>query len=291
MTADFQQRRDAILVHGDFPPLLKQVPDAPERLYLRGEIPTGSPVIAVVGSRAASGHGLHRAHELAVDLATRGALVISGGAVGVDAAAHVGTMSAGKATLVVLATSLEAPYPARHRPLFRQIVDRGGSLLSCMQPGVPLQKWHFLRRNRILAGLADAVIVVEASVSSGSLYTAEAALDYGRVLGACPGTPGTESLLRQGAAVVESAEDVFAALRGVPRILSVSLPEAGTDEARALAALGQSPRGVDSLSVALGLDSGRIASALSALELEGLAQPVPGGRYVRSDVAERLCIS
>jgi DNA processing protein len=275
--------------HLDYPIRLSRVVDAPATIFVEGQIPRQSPVVALVGARAASGHGLARAHDLAMGLARRGALVISGGAVGIDAAAHVGALDGGGPTVVVLGTGLDAPYPTRHRPLFERVVERGGALVSSFQPGVPLRRWHFPRRNRVLAGLADAVVIVEASPSSGSLYTAQAARDYGRVLGACPGTAGTESLLAQGVALIESADDVYSALQGHARQISPDAPLVGSDEALALAALDYArPRDAGSVGVLAGVGSARAARALCALELEGLALSVPGGRWVKAAMADRM---
>jgi DNA processing protein len=266
--------------------------DAPETLHVRGVIPPLRPAVAIVGARAATGHGMARARELARDLAAGGALILSGGAVGIDAAAHAGALEAGAPTVAVLATGLDAPYPARHRPLFDEIVRRGGALVTPFQPRVPVRRWHFPRRNRVLAALADAVVIVEAAAGSGSLYTARAARDYGRVVAAFPGTAGAEALLAQGAAVVERAADVLAALAGSPRAPLAELPPAGSDEARVLAALdGGRPRDAGALAATSGIAPARLARALLALELDGLAVPVPGGRHLRSALADRLLTS
>lgn len=268
-----------------YPERLRGVPDAPATLHVRGVWPDRRPVLALVGARAASGHGIALARELASDLARAGALVISGGAVGIDAAAHRGALEVGAPTVAVLATGLDAPYPAHHRPLFDAIVAGGGALVTPFQPGVPLRRWHFPRRNQVMAGLADAVLVVEAAVTSGSLYTAQAARRYGRLLAACPGTAGANALLCQGAALVRSAGDLLAALAGAPRRLELAAPEAGSDEARALAELDPADaRGVDEVSARSGLEAHRVMRALCALELEGLALVVPGGRWIRSSV-------
>jgi len=275
--------------HPLYPKNLRNVADAPATLFVRGSLPDRRPVVAVVGARAATGHGLARAHDLALGLARHGALVISGGAVGIDAAAHVGALDGGGETVVVLGTGLDAPYPLRHRPLFERIVGQGGALLSCFQPGVPLRRWHFPRRNRVLAGMADAVVIVEASPSSGSLYTAQAARDYRRVLAACPGTAGTEALLSQGVALVETADDVLAALAGRGRRVEPDAPLVGSDEALALSALDYArPRDAGSVGLLAGVGATRAARALCALELEGLALSVPGGRYVRAVVADPI---
>lgn len=270
-----------------YPAQLRGLPDAPETLYVRGAWPQPRrPIVAVVGARAASGHGMALARDLASGLAERGALVASGGAVGIDAAAHAGAMAVGAPTLVVLGTGLDAPYPAKNRPLFEEVVRRGGVLLTPFQPRVPLRRWHFPRRNQILAGLADAVVIVEASVASGTLYTAQAARRYGRVLCACPGSPGSEQLLCQGVALAERAEDVLAALAGSPRGRTVAPPAADSDEALALAALDpRAPLAPAEVGARCGVDAVRAARALCALELEGLALLVPGGRYVRSALA------
>ena len=275
--------------HPEYPQNLKSVVDAPATLFVRGTLPRRQTVVALVGARAASGHGLARAHDLAYGLAKRGAVVVSGGAVGIDAAAHVGTLDGGGQTVVVLGTGLDAPYPPRNRPLFERVVAQGGALVSSFQPGVPLRRWHFPRRNRVMAAMADAVVIVEATPSSGSLYTAQAARDYKRVLGACPGTAGTEALLSQGVALIESPEDVLAALAGEARVIQPDAPLVGSDEALALAALDYArPRDAGSVGTIAGVGSARAARALCALALDGLALSVPGGRYVRAVVADRM---
>jgi DNA processing protein len=224
-----------------------------------------------------------RARELARGLAEHGILVASGGAVGIDAAAHVGALVAGRPTLALLASGLDAPYPARHRPLFDEIVTRGGALLTSFAPGVPPRRWQFPRRNELLAALADLVIVVESASASGSHYTAVAARRMGRGLAACPGTPGNEILLAQGAALVESVDDVLAALDGRPRRRTVALPPPDGDAARAYAALDPiDPRGAERVASLSGLPALVASRALCALELDGLALAVAGGRFIRA---------
>ncbi len=257
-------------------------------LYQRGEFPSLSPRIAVVGARAASGSGLRKAHDLAAELAARGALVLSGGAIGIDAAAHAGALSANGKTVAVLAGGLDQPYPARNRPLFDAIIATGGGLASPSPDGTPPIGWRFLHRNEILAGLADLVVVVEATTTSGSLHTAKAARKLGKIVGACPGSPGTDKLLATGAHPIASAEDVLAALAGAPLPASsssvatpLSLPEAGSDAALALAALDvDEARDVERVSSLSGLATPRAARALSRLELDGLALTAPGGCYL-----------
>lgn len=269
----------------EFPARLAAVPDAPERLYAVGRLPD-APAVAVVGARAATGRAMATAYELARDLAAAGYAIVSGGAVGVDAAAHRGAVDAGGATVAVQACGLDVAYPARHRPLFADIVAAGGALVSPYRAGVPPRRYQFVRRNRIVAGWAAAVVVVEADRASGSLYTARAARDYGRPLAAVPGSPGCDALVAEGAAVVAGAADVEAAIAGRPRKPDVALPEPGSEEAAVLAALdrGQA-RDAGALAQRCGLPARTVARALMGLELAGLAVAVPGRAYVRSAVA------
>jgi DNA processing protein len=230
-----------------------------------------------------------RAGRLAAELTEAGALVISGGALGIDSAAHRGALDAGGITVAVLAGGIDAPYPARNQPLFDEIVARGGALVTAEPPGTPPLRRLFVARNAVIAGLCDAVVVVEAEASSGSLHTARAAVRLGRLLCAAPGTPGCEALLVQGAALVESAADLMAARSGRPRQPSAQLPEPGTREALVLDILdGESPSTGATVAARSGLGLREATRALAGLELEGLALAVPGQAYLRSPLAERL---
>ncbi len=261
----------------------------PERLFVRGTLPARERSVAIVGARAATGRGMDIAESLGRDLAERGVVVVSGGALGIDAAAHRGALTAGGATVAVLACGLDAPYPARNRPLFDRIAGCGGAIVTTYEPGTPPRRWQFVRRNRVVAAWVDAVVIVEASPASGSLYTAHAALELGRVLGAVPGTPGCESLIAEGAAVIETADDVFAAIDGTPRRPDRVLPELGSERAMVLAALERGAgRSEDELSLTTGLQARAVSRALAGLELEGLAVLLPGRSYVRSSLAEQL---
>lgn len=185
-------------------------------LEVRGTLAEG-PSIAIVGARAASHVAMERAHALARHLARHRIHVVSGGALGVDGAAHRGALAGAGGTTVVLGTGIDVAYPRRHAPLFEQVVAAGGALVSMFPRGMPPRRSTFVQRNPLIAGLADAVIVVEAAVRSGSLSTAAAAARFGRVLAACPGSPGCDRLLRQGAALIEQVSDVDALLAGAPR--------------------------------------------------------------------------
>jgi DNA processing protein len=272
-----------------YPLRLREVRDAPRLLYIAGELPTSRPVVALVGARAASGRGLAVARELAAELSSAGALVISGGAIGIDSAAHRGALDAGRPTCAVLAAGLDVGGPRRNQLLFDRMVGAGGALISPFEPGVPVRRYHFIRRNRILAAMADAVVVVEAQLASGSLYTALAAREYGRVLGAVPGSAGCEALIAQGAALIERAADVAAALDQRPRRPVVFMPERGSSAATVLAALDPAqPRAASLVSESTGLAPRDVARVLTGLELEGLAVLLPGQAYVRSTVANEL---
>jgi DNA processing protein len=282
--------RDHIIARDDgrYPRRLGGLPDAPPNLYVRGVLEERPVAVAIVGARAASGHATATARALAAELAAGGALVVSGGAVGVDAAAHRGALDAGGATVAVLGSGLDVAYPARNRPLFGALCEAGGAVVSPFAPGVPPRPGCFVRRNRVIAGMVDLVVVIEANLGSGSLHTAEAARDYGRGLGAVPGTPGCEALIAQGAALVRSADDVAAALDGRPRRPEIALPEPGSERARVLAALDDEARAEDDIADCTGLAIRQVSRALVGLELEGLAVLLPGRSYVRSALAREL---
>ena len=275
----------------EYPARLGTTPQPPPVLFVRGAVPLPAAdlVVAIVGARAASSHGMEVAGRLAGELAQAGAVVVSGGALGIDSAAHRGAIDGGGATVAVLAGGLDAPYPARNLPLFDEIVERDGALVAPEPPGTRPLPRLFVARNAVIAGLCDAVVVVEAEATSGSLHTARAALRFGRLLAAVPGTPGCEALLVQGAAVVESAADLMAARAGRPRQPNARLPEPGSREAQVLAVLdGKSPSTGAIVAARSGLGLREATRALAGLELEGLALAVPGQAYLRSPLAERL---
>jgi DNA processing protein len=206
----------SVLTPGAFPTRLAAIGWTHE-IYVRGAALGDAPAVAIVGARAASQVAMDRAHALAQHLAARGVHIVSGGALGIDGAAHRGALAAGGTTTVVLGGGVDVPYPQRHAPMFAEVVARGGSLVSMRADGGLPLPWTFLARNRLIAALVDAVIVVEADVKSGSLSTARAALDLGRALGASAGSRGTDRLIAQGAALVDDGADADRLLRGDPR--------------------------------------------------------------------------
>jgi DNA processing protein len=236
-------------------------------LHVRGQLAAGA-AVAIVGARAASADAMTRAHALAAHLAGRGVHVVSGGALGVDGAAHRGALAGGGTTTVVLGSGVDVPYPRRHAALFAQIVDRGGALVSMFPCGTEPRPGTFPARNKLIAALADAVIVVEADVASGSLSTAAAAKKLGRAVAAWPGSRGCATLLANGAAIVESAADADALLAGAPRMPSAPGAMAALDPiaARVAAALRGGARGVDGVVAVTGLTVREVLRALPAIE-------------------------
>jgi DNA processing protein len=276
-----------------YPAILAPIPDAPLVLWLKGQASVlAQPSVAIVGSRAASSYGLEAASRLAGDLAAAGALVVSGLARGVDSAAHRGALDAAGLTAAVLGSGVDVVYPPEHRALADRIVGQG-VLVSELPPGTPPRARHFPARNRIISGLSLAVVVVEAAEKSGSLITAGCALEQGRAVLAVPGNVlsgrhrGCHALIRDGAAVVESAEDVLVELR------STSLrPAVGTwpdgppsDPLLAVFQPGES-YDVESLGRETGLAAAQLLSKLLELELRGAVRRIDGGRFIR---AGRTC--
>lgn len=245
-----------------YPPRLRALGWTRE-LYVRGELGDG-PAVAIVGARAASRAGMDRAHALARHLAGGGIRVVSGGALGIDGAAHRGSLEAGGATTVVLGSGADVLYPARHAPMFEQVVARGGALVSLLPAGTQPRPGTFVQRNPLIAALADAVVVVEADVQSGSMSTARAARDQGRLVAACPGSRGCDRLLAGGAALVETGEDAVAALEGSPRYPAPV--ELSPEAARVRAALLDGARDVDAIVRVTGLSVRAVLRALPQLE-------------------------
>jgi DNA processing protein len=257
-----------------FPPRLRAIHDPPARLFLRGNGPAellARPSVAIVGARACSSYGAQVARMLGRELAAAGVVVISGLARGVDAEAHRGALDAGGHTVAVLGCGIDRDYPAAHATLAAAIAERS-LLVSEYEPGVEPAPWRFPARNRIIAGLCAATVVVEARQRSGALITADFALDEGREVFAVPGeitsalSSGTNGLLRLGATPLTCVDDVLESL-GLER------PEPGKRELSDAAAslLVRLPASVDEIVRSSGQDAGSVAAALAELELAGLA--------------------
>ena len=290
---------------GDYPALLRDIASAPAALFVRGDpAQLWAPQIAIVGARSASAAGLANARAFARAFAQSGNIVTSGLAEGVDGAAHAAALDAGGATIAVLGTGTDVIYPRRHGQLAERIVGNG-ALVSEFPPGTVGKPEHFPRRNRIISGLSLGTMVIEAGLNSGSLITARLAGEQGREVFALPGSihnplaRGCHRLIRDGALLVETADEVLAQLQGIAARLAdhlrgrlgasaassaesgLSPPAARTDDpdyARLLAAIDQEPSALDELAARSGLGIAALSSMLLVLELEGLVV-ASGGRY------------
>ena len=271
-----------------YPSRLLGLSDAPDVLWVRGRVPEdGLPAVAIVGARAASGAGCARARSIATELASKGTAVISGGAFGIDAAAHEGALAAACApTFAVFGCGVDVTYPDRHGPLFARIAATGG-LLSEYAPGTPPRAGQFPARNRIIAALGDAAIVVEAAHRSGALITAALARWLGKPVLAVPGSSGTDHLLQRGQAYpVTSAADVEEALAGRrPALSSEAEPPTGTI-GLLVAALRAGAATPALLSRKIGLPLPAVMAALVEAELDGWLCRIPGNQY---EVIRRGC--
>lgn len=271
----------------DYPAGLAIIPDPPPVLWVRGRLRPVSPAVAIVGSRSATPHGLEVAFQLGRDLARAGVVVVSGLARGVDSAAHRGALGGDGRTLAVIGSGPDIVYPPEHGDLAQTIAAQG-AVLGELPPGCPPRGWHFPRRNRIISGLATALVVVEASRDSGSLITAGCALEQNRTVMAVPGgvlgaqNRGAHALLRDGARLVESVEDVLDELH--LDALGASVSAAGdppNDPVLGAMVPGES-YDLASLCAACGLEAGPALSRLAELELTGWVRRAGGGRFVRS---------
>ena len=258
-----------------FPPLLRVIHDPPPGLFLRGHADLellSRPAVAIVGARACSGYGASAARTLARDVARAGLVVVSGLARGIDAEAHRGALEAGGHTIAVLGCGIDRDYPAAHAELARRIASTG-LIVAEYAPGVEPAPWRFPARNRIVAGLAAATVVVEARERSGALITADLALEEGREVFAVPGeitsalSAGTNALLKLGASPLTCAADLLSCF-GLEAAESPGVPPPG-DSATVLSRLRESAAGADELARATGLPASAVARALVELELDG----------------------
>ena len=265
-----------------FPERLAAIHDPPPGIFLRGGAShelLAAPSIAIVGARSCTDYGAHVARSLARELATAGVVVVSGLARGIDGWAHRGVLDAGGTTVAVLGCGVDRDYPRAHAGLAGQIAQRG-LIVSEYPPGVAPAPWRFPARNRLIAGLSQATLVVEARDRSGALITADFALEEGREVLAVPGeitsslSAGTNALLALGARVVTSAADVLD-LFGLDA-LSPETPSPGPAAAQVLARLREAPASVDELGRTIGLGAGTLAAGLSELELLGLVTGAAG---------------
>ena len=266
-----------------FPPRLRAIFDPPPAVYLRG---TGEPellgrrAVAVVGARSCSPYGAQVARMLGRDLAAAGLVVVSGLARGIDGEAHRGALESGGPTVGVLGCGIDRDYPAANASLSRRMED-GGLVISEYEAGVEPAPWRFPARNRIIAGLCEAVVVVEARERSGALITADFALEEGREVFAVPGeitsalSFGSNALLRLGATPLTGPGDVLEAL-GIDRAPATEEPDVSETARRVLRLVRDAPSGADELVARASLAAGALSVALTELELAGLVAAADG---------------
>ena len=275
-----RKRKLAVLLYGEpgFPEALMEIPDPPLVLYARGALPTG-PGLAIVGSRRPSSRARRDAHQYAERLAADGAVIVSGLAYGIDAAAHEGALRGEGLTVAILASGLERPSPAGNRRLAARILDSGGAWLSEYPPGHEYRSHHFPERNRLISGLARATLVVEAREKSGTLWTARHALEQGRNLGVIPGPTdsdlcrGSNALLRAAAPILDLTDlrllaDVWPE-RGKAQQLELAEATPNGVPEQILAELCDGPLSADDLVRKLGIPAASLAATLLELELGG----------------------
>lgn len=269
-----------------YPATLLEIADPPNVLYIRGNPALlAEPGLAMVGSRNATPQGMQTAESFARTLAGKGLTIISGLALGIDAAAHRGALAANGKTVAVIGTGADRLYPARNKELALAIADQG-AIISEFPLGTPAMAANFPRRNRIISGLSRGVLVVEAAPESGSLITARLAGEQGREVFAIPGSihspvaRGCHKLIKQGAKLVETAQDVFEELGNMAQ--PEPLPEPTVDQdSPLLAALGHDPCSLDELGARTGLPTDQLLTELLTLELTGQLATLPGNRYQR----------
>ena len=266
-----------------FPPRLKAIFDPPRLLYLRG---SGEPellgrrAVGVVGARSCSPYGAQVARMLGRELAAAGLVVVSGLARGIDGEAHRGALESGGPTVGVLGCGIDRDYPAANASLSRRMED-GGLVVSEYEAGVEPAPWRFPARNRIIAGLCEALVVVEARERSGALITADFALEEGREVFAVPGeitsalSVGSNALLRLGATPLTGSGDVLEAL-GIERVEAVADPDVSEAARRVLGLVRDTPAGADELVAKASLEAGAVSVALTELELVGLVASADG---------------
>lgn len=300
------KKKMALVLREDaqYPPLLRQIAHPPHLLYVYGETDlTDRFPVAVVGTRRASAYGLTHTREIAAELAQTGVCVVSGLALGIDAAAHTGALDGGGRTVAVLGSALDKPYPQENEPLMRRILESGGSVVSEYAPGTPPSRYSFLQRNRIIAGMCLGTLVTEGPRRSGALNTATRTLENGREVFALPGnvdSPGAQlpnMLISEGARLVTGAADILSALviepKNAPKAAQAAVAPmeapaekkphipGGLDETqRAIcAALLAGEADFDALCAVSGLESDELGALLIEMEMDGLVTPLAGTRY------------
>ncbi|WP_313951549.1 DNA-processing protein DprA [Accumulibacter sp.] len=277
------------LADPEYPQTLLQIPDPPALLYVRGRLDLlNAPALAIVGSRNPTPQGATNAERFAAALANAGLTIASGLALGIDAAAHRGALRASGNTVAFTGTGIDRLYPASNQELALSIAARG-AIVSEFRMGTPPAAANFPRRNRLISGFACGTLVVEATIDSGSLITARLAAEQGREVFAIPGSihspqsRGCHKLIRQGAKLVETVQDIFDELSGylAPPSAPASASNSEPETSRLLLAMGFDPCNLDDLVGRSGLTADIVSVMLLHLELDGQVASLAGGRYQR----------
>ena len=272
----------------DYPALLEPLDDAPDVLFVRGELPPpGAPALSIVGSRSCTRYGGVQARKIARTVAQAGVTVVSGLARGIDAAAHLGALEGGGRTVAVLGCGLTQCYPPENKELFARILDSGGAVISELAPDAPPLAFHFPVRNRIIAGMAHALLLVEAREKSGTHSTVNYALAQGREVFALPGNvdaPGSElplRLLKEGAGLCACGEDILSAMGWAERPPAQTnfWPDAETEPDPILRALALEEKTLEELIAETGISPGELGTQLTLLELNGRVERRAGRAY------------
>ncbi len=284
----------------DYPPRLNKLTDPPKRLFVHGALPRG-PMVAIVGSRSADNTAQRFAFRLAFDLTKQGITIVSGGALGVDTSAHDGALDANGATVSIIGSGFNHMYPRENKILFKNI-SRQGALVTEFAPEQPPTTWTFPKRNRLVAALASAVVVVQAGTKSGALITANLARKLNVPVGSVPGNAGdfhnrgSNQLIKNGAVMVESSTDVLGMMMADPASSQLGLPGIGqkevkpkhlilndfsTNELKVLDILGSSPIHIDEICASTGLEIRLVSAAILTLELSGAIEDQGGKNFVK----------
>lgn len=267
--------------------IIDTIAKKPDRLYFVGNLPTERiPTVAIVGTRKPTAYGKEVAYQLAYDLAMRGVVIVSGLALGTDGIVHRAALDAGGVTIAILPSSVDDIYPRTHHSLAREIIDKGGAVISEYAPPTQAYKAHFLARNRIVSGLSDAVIVTEAATRSGTLATVAHALEQGREVFAVPGnitsplSAGSNNMIKQGAFPVTNTEDILAVI--APHLLAGQsmLPLGNTPlESTIISLLQKGVRDGDELQQQSGASISDFSEALTMLEIAGVIRALGGNNW------------
>ncbi len=268
----------------EYPPLLRSIAQPPRMLFVRGKLPKGH-TVSIVGSRADTRYGRSQAHAIAKGLAREGVAVISGLARGIDTAAHEGALEGGGATIGVLGCGIDRMYPAENEVLAAKMLEKGGAVITEFAPGAQPLRFHFPLRNRIISGLCEALLLIEAKLLSGTNSTINYALAQGRDIFALPGNvdaPGSElplRLLRDGAYMATCAEDILSIMGWKAKARQITFMDVPMEDSPILRALALEEKTFEELLQETALDSGQLGAELTLLEIDGRIEKRAGRAY------------